>query len=469
MKAFMDENFLLDTDTARTLFFEAARDLPIIDYHCHLSPREIWQNRPFENITQVWLGGDHYKWRLMRAAGVDERFITGDAPDREKFQKWAETLSLAIGNPLYHWSHMELRRFFDFDAPLNARTAGDAWQACNRKLAGAQFAPRALIERMRVETLCTTDDPADDLIYHQRLRAQKDFAVNVLPAWRPDNALNIEKSGFAGYMQRLGAAAGVTIDGLDDLKAALRARMGFFHQNGCRLSDHGLARAMLETADEARVEAALKKALSGEAVSPREALAYKTALMLYLGGEYNRLGWTMQLHYGALRDNNPAMFARLGPDTGFDAIDGGSPSEQLAGMLGAFGGALPKTIVYSLNPNDDDIVGSVIACFQNGRGYTRIQQGSAWWFNDHLDGMRKQLRALAAQGFLSGFVGMLTDSRSFLSYPRHEYFRRILCALLGQWVEQGLYPADMDALEHIVRAVCYENAKAYFNFPKKDA
>lgn len=467
MKAFMDQDFLLNSETARTLYHDVAAGQPIIDYHCHLSPREIFENAPYQTITQLWLGADHYKWRLMRSAGVEEKYITGDAPEREKFIKWAETIALAIGNPLYHWSHLELQRYFDYHGPLNGDTAEEVWTLCNEKLTSPAFTPRALITRSNVEAVCTTDDPIDDLNFHQKLAADASFPVTVLPAWRPDRIVGIEKGDFGDYIKALGDASGIPVTDIISLRAALRQRLAYFHENGCRISDHGLASVMYAPATEIEVDAILKRRLSGEVLLKGDVLKYKTACLLFLGAEYSRLNWTMQLHYGVTRDNNPGMFLRLGPDTGFDAIDNTAPSTCLLNFLGALGDELPRTIIYSLNPNDDTVIGSIIGCFQNGRGITKIQHGSAWWFNDHLTGMEQQMRTLAAQGYLNGFVGMLTDSRSFLSYPRHEYFRRILCNILGDWVEGGLYPRDMAALSTIVKNICVDNARKYFEFPMK--
>ena len=467
MKAFMDQDFLLETETARKLFHQVAESQPIIDYHCHLNPKEIWENKPYRSITQVWLGGDHYKWRLMRSAGVEEKYVTGDASERDKFQKWAETLALAIGNPLYHWSHLELRRFFGYEGVLNGKTAEEVWTLCNEKLAQSDFTPRRLIERSGVETICTTDDPIDTLEYHQQLAQDASFKVTVLPAWRPDKALNIDQPTFLPYVAKLGEVSGVAVKDFASFKRALENRLNFFHENGCRLSDHALFYVMYAPATDAQADAILAKALRGEAVTDTEALQYKTACMQFLGREYNRRGWTMQLHYGALRNANGVMFDRLGPDTGYDAINNYAPTAQMGAFLNAFGDELPKTVLYSLNPCDDEAICSLIGCFQNGNGFTKVQQGSAWWFNDHIDGMQKQMRSLASLGYLAGFLGMLTDSRSFLSYPRHEYFRRILCNLVGHWVEDGQFPNDEEALQRIVKGISYENAKKYFGFPQK--
>ena len=470
MKAFLDDDFLLTTPTARRLY-QVARSMPILDYHCHLDPKEIAQDRRFENITQVWLGGDHYKWRLMRANGVDEAYITGDAPDREKFQKWAETLELAIGNPLYHWSHLELRRYFGYEGVLNGDTAQEVWELCNLKLQEPGMSARSLIANSGVTLVCTTDDPADSLEWHQQLAQDSSFPVKVLPAWRPDAAMGLERPEYLDYLQRLGQAAGVEIRTYGDLKKALLSRMAFFDKMGCRASDHALTAAVCQPASEEELERVFQKRLEGEPLTQEELAAFQTGFLRFVAGEYKRLGWVMQLHYGCRRNNNTRMFHKLGRDTGYDAVLQGTPSLEVAAFLDLLASqdALPRMVLYSLNPNDDEGLNSVIGCFQDGTPLGRIQQGSAWWFNDHKAGMVKQLTAFANGGLLGNFIGMLTDSRSFLSYPRHEYFRRILCELLGAWVENGEYPADWKALEKMVRGVCYNNAVEFFGFPLEKA
>ncbi len=463
MKPFMDRDFLLSTDTARRLYHDVAADLPIIDYHCHLSPREIWEDRRFENITQVWLGGDHYKWRLLRAMGVEERFITGDAPDREKFQHWAETLALAVGNPLYHWSHLELKNYFGYEGALNGDTAREVWDLTAEKLKG--MSARQLIRDSNVEALCTTDDPADSLEWHEKLAAC-DFEVKVLPAFRPDRATGVEKEDYVNYLQQLSAAAGLEIKTYGNLKEALSHRLEFFHAHGCRVSDHGMDAVPFAPAPEEELEALFARRLSGETLTPREVKQLRTGLLLFLGREYARLGWVMQLHFGVIRNNSIRLFRALGPDAGLDSIGGQADLTELAAFLNALDETdqLPKTIVYSLNPNDNAPIDAILGCFQGGGVPGKLQHGSAWWFNDHEAGMREQLSGLAAQGMLAVFVGMLTDSRSFLSYARHEYFRRILCDLLGSWVESGRYPPDDAALRSVVEGVCVGNARRYFGF-----
>ncbi|MFH1880742.1 MAG: glucuronate isomerase [Bacillota bacterium] len=466
MKPFMDKDFLLTTETARRLFHEAADGCPILDYHCHINPREIFEDRRYENITQVWLGGDHYKWRLMRCAGVQEKYITGSASDYEKFQKFAEVLSKSIGNPLYHWSHLELRRYFGYTGTLSIKTAGEVWALANQKLQSEGYSVRGLIRQSNVELICTTDDPLDSLEWHQKLAADKSLQTKVLPAWRPDKAMNIEKPGFAEYLQKLGEAAAVQIASFESLKAALRARLSYFDQNRCSLSDHALDYAMYAPASDAEIERIFSDKLAGKPLREQDVLKFKTVFLLFAAGEYRRRGWVMQLHYGCRRNNNPTALQALGPDTGYDAIDTYTPSAQLAALLGAMEQAcgLPKTILYSLSPGDNAAIDSVCGCFQTDEAVGKLQHGSAWWFNDHFAGMTAQLTSLANLGYLAGFIGMLTDSRSFLSYPRHEYFRRILCRLLGEWVEDGRYPDDFGTLSQIVRGVCCENARAYFAF-----
>ena len=469
MKPFMDKDFLLTTETAKKLYHEHAEVTPVLDYHCHINPREIAEDRKFDNITQVWLGGDHYKWRLMRSAGVDEFYITGDASDREKFQKWAETLGKAIGNPLYHWSHLELQRYFGYEGYLNGETAEEVWNLCNEKLSQADMSVRNLIKKSNVTLICTTDDPIDSLEWHDKIAADKTFDVQVVPAWRPDKAMNIEKPEFTTYLKQLYDVTGKHIASFEDLKDALKNRMAFFNTKGCSVSDHALEYVMYAPATDEEIEEIFAKRLRGEAISKEDELKYKTASMLFFGKEYNRLGWVMQLHYGCKRDNNELMYNKLGPDTGFDCINNYAPSAQMADLLNALNKTdeLPKTIIYSLNPNDNAAIGTILGCFQNSTATAKIQQGSAWWFNDHKVGMQDQLISLGQLGYLAGFVGMLTDSRSFLSYTRHEYFRRILCELFGTWVENGEYPADMNTLGEIVENISYNNAIKYFGFDLK--
>jgi len=466
MKQFMDKDFLLSTDMAKTLYHEYASKVPVLDYHCHINPQEIAEDRKFENITQVWLGGDHYKWRQMRSNGVEEKYITGDATDREKFQKWAETMPKLIGNPLYHWSHLELKTYFGYDGYLNGDTAEEVWNLCNAKLQDDSMTVRNIIKQSNVTLICTTDDPIDSLEWHKKIAADDTFDVQVLPAWRPDKATNIEKPDFAEYIGKLSAASGIEIKDFASLKEAIKNRMEYFAANGCSVSDHGIEYVMYFPADDAKVDATFKKALAGEATSKEEQAEYKTAFLLFLAKEYNRMNWVMQLHYGCKRDNNADMYRKLGPDTGYDCINDYAPSAQMADFLNALSATneVPKTILYSLNPNDNASIGTIIGCFQGPGIAGRIQQGSAWWFNDHKLGMTAQMTSLANLGCLGNFIGMLTDSRSFLSYTRHDYFRRIMCDLIGGWVENGEYPADMKSLKEIVEGISYYNAVKYFGF-----
>ncbi len=466
MKQFMDKDFLLSTETAKTLYHEYAEKMPILDYHCHIDPREIAENRRFDNITQVWLGGDHYKWRQMRSNGIEERYITGNASDREKFQKWAETLPKLIGNPLYHWSHLELRRYFGYTGYLNGDTAEEVWNLCNAKLQEDSMTVRNIIKQSHVTLICTTDDPVDTLEWHRKIAADDSFDVQVLPAWRPDKAVNIEKPEFPAYIEKLSAASGVKVECWQTLKEAIRVRMDYFGANGCCVSDHGIEYVMYAPAGDDEIDAILRKALAGAPTTREEQARYKTAMLLFLAREYNKRDWVMQLHYGCKRDNNAYMYRQLGPDTGFDCINDYAPSAQTADFLNALSATneIPKTILYSLNPNDNAAIDTIIGCFQGAGTNGRLQHGSAWWFNDHKTGMTEQMTSLADLGCFGNFIGMLTDSRSFLSYTRHEYFRRILCDLIGGWVENGEYPADMKSLKEIVEGISYNNAVKYFGF-----
>ena len=466
MKQFMDREFLLSTPTAQAIFHDFAEKMPIVDYHCHINPQEIYEDRKFENITQVWLGGDHYKWRQMRSNGVEERYITGDASDREKFQKWAETLPKHIGNPHYHWSHLELQRYFGYTGYLNGDTAEEVWNLCNAKLQEDSMTVRNIIRQSNVKLICTTDDPIDSLEWHKKLAADDSFEVQVLPAWRPDKAMNLEKPDYADYIAKLSAVSGIEVKDFASLKEALKNRMAYFAENGCSVSDHALEYVMYAPASDEEIDAILKKALSRQAVSKEEELKFKTAFMVFVGREYCKLDWAMQLHYGCKRDNNVFRYEQLGPDTGFDCINNYAPSAQMADFLNALNSTdeLPRTIIYSLNPVDNASIGTIIGCFQDPTMQGKVQQGSAWWFNDHKVGMTEQMTSLANLGCLGNFIGMLTDSRSFLSYTRHEYFRRVMCELIGGWVENGEYPADMKSLKEIVEGISYNNTVKYFKF-----
>lgn len=462
----MDENFLLSTETAQRLFHSYAETMPVLDYHCHISPEEIATDRRFENITQVWLGGDHYKWRFMRSCGVDEAYITGNASDRDKFFKWAEVLGKAIGNPLYHWSHLELQRYFNYHKPLSQNTASEVWELCNKKLAEKDMSARGLIRKSNVTLICTTDDPIDSLCYHKAIAEDQSFSVQVLPAWRPDRSIAIEKPDFAAYMEQLSSVSHIEINSFPALCKALKVRLDFFDSMGCVVSDHGLDYVMYAPATEQQADMILKKRLSGAALSQEEILQFKTMLLLFLGREYARRGWVMQLHYGVKRNNNTRLFQAIGADTGYDCIGDQAPAGELADFLNALEctNELPKTILYSLSPNDNAAIETIMGCFQNSQAVSKLQHGSAWWFNDHRPGMEAHLRSLASLGNLSGFVGMLTDSRSFLSYTRHEYFRRILCEYIGTLVENGEFADDEQILSDLVKDISYRNAVAYFGF-----
>lgn len=464
MKDFMDKDFILSNETAKTLFHDYAKAMPIIDYHCHINPKEIAEDRKFDNITQVWLGGDHYKWRMIRSNGVPEDEITGSAPDRVKFQRFAEALPKAIGNPLYHWTHLELQRYFGYNGVLNADTAEEVWNLCNEKL--KTMSVRKIIELSHVETIATTDDPADDLRWHKAIREDKSCKVQVVPAWRPDKIMNIEKPDFASYVKTLSEAAGMEISNMSSVYTALSKRLDFFHSMGCRASDHGLNYVMYRPAKESEVEEIFQNGLQGKALSAEEVDTYKYAILLFLGKEYAKRGWVMQLHYGALRDANTPMYKELGPDTGYDCIGAFGNAKELVKFLDVLNidSLLPKTILYSLNPNDNAMLETVIGCFQGTEAACKIQHGAPWWFNDTKTGMEAHLKSLANLSILGNFVGMLTDSRSFLSYTRHEYFRRILCNVIGTWVENGEYPCDIPALGKMVQDISYNNAKKYFNF-----
>lgn len=468
MKKFMDKDFLLTTETAKHLYHDYASPevIPVLDYHCHINPQEIYEDRKFENITQVWLGADHYKWRQMRSNGVDEKYITGDATDREKFQKWAETLEMAIGNPLYHWSHLELQRYFGYEGHLCGETAEEVWNICNEKLQQPEYSARGLIKMSNVTLVCTTDDPADTLEWHQKIKADETFDVQVVPAWRPEKAMGINKPGFAQYCAKLSEVSGVTVNSFATLVDALRVRLDYFNENGCTISDHSLDYVMFEPATAEEVEAIVAKRLAGELVSKVEVKKFETAIMIELGKEYHKKNWVMQLHYGVKRDNNKSKFNKLGPDCGVDCISNYTPSAEMADFLNALAETeqLPKTILYSLNPIDNAAIGTILGCFQDSTCVGKIQQGSAWWFNDNKQGMIDQMVSLANLGLLGNFIGMLTDSRSFLSYTRHEYFRRIACELIGGWVENGEYPNDEKALAKMAKGLAYNNAVRYFNF-----
>ncbi len=461
----MDKNFLLDTDTAKKLFFDFCADMPICDYHCHLSPKEIYENKIPADISELWLSGDHYKWRAMRSCGVEEDYCTGSKSGREKFEKFAYTLQYAIGNPLYHWAHLELQRYFGINDPLSAKTADDIYDRANAAIKNGDFRPQSLIKNSNVKIVCTTDDPADSLEYHSLL-AKENFGCRVLPGFRPDKALSIEQNGFADYINTLAGAAGMEINKYSDVIAALLKRADYFNEHGCRVSDHAFDYMPYEPADEEDIESAFQKAMNGGKVTKKERDAYKTAVMTALGEKYYELGWALEIHIGAMRNNNTAKFELLGADTGFDSVGDDQTAYTLSRFLDSLEvkGKLPKTVLFNLNNKDNIVLATMLGNFQSSETESKIQFGPAWWFLDTMDGMTQQLKTLANLGILGKFIGMETDSRSFTSYARHEYFRRIMCRLIGRWVEDGWYADDEEMLKEIVCGISYNNAVKYFNF-----
>ncbi len=464
MEKFMDQDFLLSTPTAKWLYHEVAEKMPIIDYHCHINPQEIAEDRRFDNISEIWLGGDHYKWRQMRFGGIAEQIITGDADPREKFRAFASILPRLIGNPMYHWSHLELKRVFGIEEPLTADNADAVYDACNEVL--KNYSARDLMRKFHVKAVCTTDDPCDDLRWHEQIAADDTMEIRVLPAFRPDKAINIEKEGFADYMKKLSQVTEKQLQCTQDVADALCERIDFFAAHGCLCADHGLDYCMYEKPDVIAADRAWKMAMEGICPSKADADAYKTMVTIACAKKYTQLNWVMQIHFGCLRNTNRPQFAKLGPDTGYDAVNSQSGVEHMAPLLNAFAEneGLPKMILYSLNPCDNTALVTIAGCFQGDGETGRVQQGSGWWFNDNRSGMRAQLTELANNGMLGCFVGMLTDSRSFLSYTRHEYFRRILCELIGEWVESGQYPDDKKQLEKIVADICFHNTNQFFRF-----
>ncbi|MEH7640925.1 glucuronate isomerase [Bacillus pumilus] len=467
MKAFLDEQFLLNSPTAEKLYHEFAKDLPIIDYHCHLSPKDIYENKTFRNITEAWLYGDHYKWRAMRANGIPETHVTGDASDDDKFLAWAKTVPMTIGNPLYHWTHLELRRYFGVEDLLNEKNADIIWQKVNEKLQGEGFGARDFIMKSNVETVVTTDDPVDSLQYHQKLR-EEGFSVQVLPGFRPDKVLDIANDLFEKYVHELAEASAIPIQSYQDFLHALRARIDFFHDHGCLISDHAINEMTYEETTQEEVETIFHKRMSGHPLTEKEKIKFKTETFIMLGQAYCERGWAMQLHINALRNSNTKMFERLGPDTGYDAMNDEDIAKPLCRILDRLEqeDALPNTILYSLNPRDNVVISTLAGSFQDGKTPGKMQHGTAWWFNDTKQGMTEQMMALSSIGLISRFIGMLTDSRSFLSYTRHEYFRRLLCDIIGDWVEKGEVPYDLELLGGIVKGISYENAKQYFQFDR---
>ena len=467
-RPFIHEDFLLDTPAARELYHRHAADLPIIDYHCHLPPKEIADNIRWDNIATLWLGGDHYKWRAMRTAGVNERFCTGDAPHWEKFEQYAATMPKLLRNPLYHWSHIELARYFGIsDRLLNPETARGIYDHCNSLLAQPDFSCRGLMKKSKVEVVCTTDDPVDSLEHHAAIAADASFDIQVRPTWRPDKALIIDQpAAFAAWIEALENASGNSISTLSDLMQALQNRHDFFASRGCRLSDRGVDTIWAEDCTESEAASIFAKARAGGSVTPDEAVRYKSYLLHELAVMDAAKGWTMQIHYGAIRNNNTRMKKLLGPDCGFDSIGDLPVATALAKHLDRLdhAGSLPKTIIYNLNPRDNELVATMLGNFQDGITAGKIQFGSGWWFLDQLDGMKRQIESISQLGLLSQFVGMLTDSRSFLSYTRHEYFRRLLCNILGNDIQRGLLPSDFALVGKMVEDISYHNARRYFGF-----
>ncbi|WPC76555.1 glucuronate isomerase [Vibrio porteresiae] len=466
MKNFLTEDFLLSNETARRLYFEHASHQPIYDYHCHLNPAEIAHNRQFANLAQIWLEGDHYKWRCMRSAGIDEQLITGQASDYDKYMAWAKTVPLTLGNPIYHWTHLELRRPFGITNTLfGPETADAVWNQCNELLSTTDFTARGIMQQMNVVMVGTTDDPIDSLEHHQAIAQDTSFSTKVCPSWRPDKAFKIELDTFTDYIKMLGRSADIEISRFADLIAALDKRLIHFNQHGCRSADHGIEvvrYAPIPT--EQTLDKLLSRRLNGESLSELECAQYSTAVQVWLGQRYAQLGWVMQLHIGAQRNNNSRMFLQLGADTGFDSIGDKPFAFELAHLLDEMDktNQLPRTILYCLNPRDNEMMATMIGNFQGGGIAGKVQFGSGWWFNDQKDGMQRQMEQLSSLGLLSQFVGMLTDSRSFLSYTRHEYFRRILCNLVGRWAENGEIPHDMSLLGPMIENICFGNAQRYF-------
>ncbi len=466
MKTFINDDFMLQTDAAKNLYHEFAASMPIIDYHCHLPPREIAENKQWENLTRLWLGGDHYKWRCMRSNGIDERYITGDAPDREKFQKFAETMPYLLRNPMYDWSHLELARYFGIFKLLSPETAEEIWDATIAQLPQKEFSARGLMERSNVELVCTTDDPTDTLEYHKSIAASG-FGVRVLPTWRPDKALAVNNPAlWNSWMDKLGAASGQDVMEWDDFLSAINIRHKFFADHGCRLSDYGVETVYAADYTESEIRSIFRKVRDGATPTESETEKFRSAALFECIKLDGVSDWTAQLHYGALRNNNTKMFRAIGPDSGFDSIGDWNSAAPMAKLFNRLelADALPRTIIYTLNPRDNEMVATMIGNFQHGPEAGRMQFGSGWWFNDQRDGMVRQIEALSQLGLLSRFVGMLTDSRSFLSYTRHEYFRRVLCNILGNDIEAGLIPDDIAWTGEIVQDICYRNAKRYFGF-----
>jgi len=465
MKTFLDENFLLQNASAQQLYHQFAAKMPITDYHCHLSPKDIAEDRQFDNLTQIWLYGDHYKWRAMRTNGIDEKYCTGDASDSEKFTKWAETVPFTLRNPLYHWTHLELSRYFEIDTLLNPASATEIYENASAKLRQKEYSVKNLLRKMNVELVCTTDDPIDSLEYHQKIK-QDGFEIKVLPAWRPDKAMAIDQiEAFNSYINNLQVAAQLQINSFTDLINALKIRHQFFNDNGCRLSDHGLDTIFSQDFTNAEIETIFLKARNSEFITAYEIGQFKSAMLYHFAVMDFEKGWVQQFHIGAMRNNNLKMLKNLGPDTGFDSIGDLPIANAMSKFFSKLANEnkLAKTIIYNLNPSDNELYATMLGNFQDGSVAGKMQWGSAWWFLDQKFGMENQLNTLSSLGLLSKFVGMLTDSRSFLSYPRHEYFRRILCNLVGTDMENGEIPNDFELAGQLIKDVCYNNAHRYFN------
>lgn len=468
MKRFLDSHFLLENRTAELLFYEYASGMPIIDYHCHLPPSEIAEDKIFSNITQIWLKGDHYKWRAMRANGVPEKFITGNAPDPEKFHKWADTVPFTFRNPLFHWTHLELNRYFGISGFLHPGTANEIFHQTSEKINSPEFSTRNLLRKMKVEVVCTTDDPADSLEHHQKIMSDG-FEIRVLPSWRPDRSMAVENPlAYNTYLDRLADVSGIEIRNYQDLLDALQKRHDFFREIGCKVSDHGLETFYAQPYGDTEITRIFSKVRSGKPLTGEEILKFKSCMLIVFAEMDHSKGWVQQFHIGALRNNNARMFKTLGPDTGFDSIGDFEIARPMSLFLDSLASRdkLTRTIVYNLNPRDNELIASMIYNFNDGHVPGKMQMGSGWWFLDQKDGIEKQINALSNMGLLSRFVGMLTDSRSFLSFPRHEYFRRILCNIIGKDVENGELPDEPEILGQMIKNICYFNARSYFGFEK---
>jgi glucuronate isomerase len=468
MESFIDENFLLETEYAQELYHNYAKSMPIIDFHCHLAVEDIANDRRFSNVTEIWIHGDHYKWRAMRALGIKEKYITGESSDEEKFLKWASTIPYALRNPLYHWSHLELERYFGITEILNNESAKRIYDQCNKLLSTPEYSARNLLKKMKVEVVCTSDDPVDDLRYHKQI-AGEGFEIKILPTFRPDQLLGIEKEGFKDYIQKLSNISEIEVTDFVSLQQATESRIDYFHEAGCRLSDHGLDYACAEDFTEEELNEIVKKKLQNKELNASEVLIYKSGLLYFMGKYYAEKRWIMQLHLGPIRDNNSRLLNKLGANAGVDSIGDFQQARPLAKFMDSLDktDSLPKTILYNVNPADNEVMATMAGNYMSDTEKGKIQHGAAWWFLDQKDGIERQLDAISNMGLISCFVGMLTDSRSLLSYPRHEYFRRVLCNLFGNDIENKAMPADMEWIGKIVEDICYRNAKENFNFPEK--